>query len=201
MNKKRKDVLDKMLDELDDPCQFILAGITLNAEGIGFNELHREIRKQNNYSKMSKSALSGHLKHLLEKNLIENKIDEKSPLKFKPSNYRTSSYFRELSKGFVAQSITSEDFMPLMMSEDVNEVTRHLMFISIQHLSACLKSILQAPENISSLNMFQFFYNLETLMKAYRERILKKNEESTALEVIHECEAKSTESLIVSSSD
>jgi DNA-binding HxlR family transcriptional regulator len=195
MDERKKDILDKLLDELDAPCQFILAGIILNPEGIGFNELHREIRKQNNYSKLSRSALSGHLKHLQEKNLIENKIDEKSPLKFKPSNYCTSPHFRELSKGFVAQSVTPEDFIPLMMNEDVNEVTQHLMCMSIQHLSDCLKSILQTPENISSLNMFQFFYILETLMKAYRVRILEKNEESRALKVIHECEAKATKSL------
>jgi DNA-binding HxlR family transcriptional regulator len=198
MDKKRKDILDKILDELDDLDQFILAKITLNPE-IGFNELHRKIRKQNNYSKTSKSALSGHLKHLQEKNLIEKETDEKSPLKWKPSKYRTSSYFRELSKGFVAQSLTPEDFLPLMMTEDVNEVTQHLMYIIIQQLSDCLEVVLQAPENLSMWNMGQLFYNMETLMRAYRERILKKNEANTALKVIHDCKVKATKSLIGSS--
>ena len=202
MIKTREDKLaelNKILYKLDDYCSFILAGITMHPKGIGFNELHREIRKQNNYSKMSKSALSGHLKHLLGENLIEREEVTDSPLKIKPTKYRTSSYFKELSKGFVAQSVTPEDFIPLMMSEDANEVTQHLMCIIIQHLSDCLKSILQAPENISSLNMSQLFYNMETWMRAYRERILQKNEANTALNFIHDCEVKATKSLIGSS--
>jgi len=199
MAENRSDVLDEILKELDNPCQFILAGIILNHEGIGFNELHRAIRKQNNYSKMSKSALSAHLKHLLGENLIENEIDEKSPLKFKPSKYRTSSYFKELSKGFVAQSVTPEHYLPLMISEDVTEVTHHLMYILIQQLSDCLKSVLQTPENISIWNMHQLFYNMETLMRAYRERILKKNEIDTALKLIHNSKIDATKSLVDSS--
>ena len=183
---RRKHVLDKILDELDDPCSFILAGITMFPEGIGFNKLHREIRKQNNYSKMAKSTLSEHLQHLRKKNLIERDIDEGSQLKLKPTTYRTSSHFKELSKGFVAQSTTPEDFLPLMMSEDVKTVTDHLMSIILIHVSECLDAVLQTPKNISIWNMQQLFYNMENLMRAYRERILQKNEAATALKVIHE---------------
>ncbi len=205
MIKTREDKLaelNKILYKLDDYCSFILAGITMHPEGLGFGELHREIKKHERYRKISRSALSTHLKHLRAKNLIKRKIKKKdSPLYHKPVEYSTSAYFRELSKGFVAQSVTPEDFIPLMMNEDVTEVTQHLMYITIQHLSDCLKSILQAPENISNLNMFQLFYNIETWMRAYRERILKKNEVNTALKVIHNCKAKVTKSLVGSSSD
>lgn len=176
METRRKDILDKTLEELDDHCSFILAGIIYHSEeGIGFNQLYREIREKRNYSNIAKTTLCIHLKHLLDTNFITKDIEEDSRLKLKPTTYRTSPYFKELSKGFVAQSITPEDFLPLMMSEDVKSVTNHLMNTIILHVSECLASVLQAPENISRLNMFQLFYNMETLMRAYRERILEKN--------------------------
>lgn len=185
MIKRRKDILDEMLEDLDEHCSLILVGITMNP-GIGFNQLHKELRKHSNHREVAKSTLSEHLKHLSKKNLIEKEIVEGSPLKIKPTKYRTSSHFKELSKGFVAQSTTQEDFLPLMISEDVKSLTKHLMRIILLHLTDCMKSTLQVPENISVLNMHQLFYNIETLMKAYRERILQKKEETTALKTIDE---------------
>ena len=199
MTERRKDFLDEILKDLDDSCSLILVGIAKNPEGIGFNQLHREIRKHSDYRQIAKSTLSEHLKHLLKKNLIEREEIRESLLKLKPTKYRISSYFKKLSKGFIAQSVTPEDYLPLMMSEEVNTVTQHLMFIIIQHLSDCLKSILQTPENISIWNMHQLFYNMETLMIAYRERILKKNEVNPALKVIHNSTVKAGKSFVDSS--
>jgi DNA-binding HxlR family transcriptional regulator len=187
--------LNQILYKLDDYCSFILAGITVHPEGIGFGELLREIREHDKYKKMSRTALSTHLKHLRAKNLIEKKTKKDSPLKIKPTIYSTSSYFRELSKGFIAQSVAPEDFLPLMMAEDVTEVTQHLMHIIVQQLSDCLQIVLQAPKNVSEWNMGQLFFNMETLMRAYRERIDKKNEVNTALKVIRDCKVKVTKSL------
>lgn len=45
MAENRLNALDELLKELDDPCQFILAGITIHPEGIGFNKLTQRNQK------------------------------------------------------------------------------------------------------------------------------------------------------------
>lgn len=183
---RRKGFLDDLLKELDDTCSFILAEITLNPQGMGFNELLKKVRKHPTYRKMAKSTLSEHLRHLMEKKLVDKKVDKDSRLKLKPSEYRTSQHFIQLSKGLIAQSTTPEDYLPFMRTEDVKSVTNHLMEINLQHISECLKVVLQAPENIAVWNMHQAFYNLETLMRAYRERILESKEETMALKALQD---------------
>ena len=193
MAERRKDVLDEILIRLDDTCGFILAGITMHPEGIGFNKLHKEIKKYpkpNHYNKMAKTTLSLHIQHLIEEKLITNDPKNDSRLKIKPSKYQISPYFKELSKGIIAQALTPIDYLPLMRAEDASTVTVNLMDVNIILLSECLEAVLQAPENIAIFNIHQTFYNLETLMRAYRERILEKKEEKAALKTIQEWVAK-----------
>lgn len=183
---ERKNVLDGALEDLDDTCQLILAAVTMHPQGIGFNQLLKKIKQHPDihYNSMAKTTLSEHIQHLLGKKLIEKHTLETSALKLKPSKYRISRYFRGLSKGLIAQSTTPEDILPAMMDEDAETVTRHLMSIIIDNLAACLEAVIQSPENISIYNMHQAFYNLETLMRAYRQRIQQKKEETLALETI-----------------
>lgn len=186
MQERRKNVLDGVLEDLDDTCQFILAEVIKHPEGIGFNALLREMKhlRDVNYNRMARTTLSEHLQHLQLKHLIEKPPPENSNLNLKPSKYRTSQYFRDLSKELMAESITPEDYLPLMMKEDAQTVTRHLMSIITGQLADCLVGVIQSPENISIYNMHQAFYNLETLMRAYRQRIQQQKEESLALETI-----------------
>ena len=194
---KKEDSLDELLEELDDECSFILAAIILHPDGIGFNDLNRKIKKdpQSSYYKMAKSTLSKHLTHLIDKKLIEKKVVENSRLKLKPSKYMTSPHFKDLSKGFITQSTAPKDYMPLMRAEDVRSVTNHLMFFINQHVTECLRASLQAPDNVSIWNMHHAFYNLETLMRAYRERVLEGKKESEALKALQDCRSKISEIL------
>ena len=179
-----REFLDELLSELDDECSFILAAIILHPEGIGFNELNRKIKKDPKglYYKMAKSTLSKHLKHLIKKNLVRKKVIENSRLKLKPSKYKTSQYFNDLSKGFIAQSISPKDYLPHMRAEDVRTATNHLMFLINQHVTRCLKASLTVPENISIWNIHQALHITETMMRAYRERVLESKEESESEE-------------------
>ena len=190
-----REFLDELLSELDDECSFILAAIILHPEGIGFNELNRKIKKdpKSLYYKMAKSTLSKHLNHLIDKNLIEKKVIENSRLKLKPSKYKTSQYFNDLSKGFIAQSTSPEDYLPPMRAKDVRTATSHLMFLINQHVAKCLQASLTVPENISIWNIHQAFYILETMIRAYRERVLESKEESEASKAIQACRSKSSE--------
>lgn len=180
--------MDDIVSTLDETCCYILAGISRHPEGIGFNRLLREIQKQPNsqYNKMAKTTLAQHIQHLLDKHFIENEIVKNSPLKFKPSKYRVSVYFKELSKGLIAQSVNPDDYLPLMRAEDAGKLTMHLMDLNLQYLSECIETVLQNPENIALFNINQTFYNLETLMRAYRERILERKEERIALKTIQD---------------
>jgi DNA-binding HxlR family transcriptional regulator len=176
------ELLNKIQDE---ECAYILAEIINNPKGIGFNQLHRNMRKHPQCEKMAKSTLSKHLKHLMEDYFIEKDIEKQSNPSLKPgSNYKTTKHFRELTKNGIAQSTTPEDFLPLMRAEDAQLVTKHLLNIMQWHLRECLKAMLQAPESISKLNMHQAFYILETLMTAYRKRIRERGEEKKALQAI-----------------
>ncbi len=192
-----REFLDELLAELDDECSFILAAIILHPEGIGFNELNRKIKKdpKSLYYKMAKSTLSKHLNHLIDKNLLEKKVIENSRLKLKPSKYMTSQYFNDLSKGFIDQSTSPEDYLPLMRAEDIRSVTSQLMFLINQHVTECMRTSLTVPENISIWNIHQALYNLEILMRAYRERVLESKEESEALKAIRACRSKISEIL------
>lgn len=183
---ERKNILDGALEDLDDTCQLILAAVTMYPQGIGFNELLKKIKQHPDahYNSMAKTTLSEHIQHLLRKNLIEKHTLETSRLKLKPSKYRISPHFRQLSRGLIAQSTTPEDILPTMMNESAETVTRHLMSIIIDNLAECLAVVIQSPENISIYNLHQAFYNLETLMRAYRQRIQQQKEETLALETI-----------------
>jgi hypothetical protein len=194
---KRRGFLDELLEELDDTCSFILAAITRNPEGIGFNELYRKIREnpETQYNKMAKSSLSKHLTHLVDKTLVEKKVDKESKLKLKPSKYMPSQYFKDLSKGFIAQSTSPKDYMPLMRSEDVRSLTSHLMFIINQHLTESLSASLVAPEKIFIWNVHQAFHNIETLMRAYKERVLESKEESEARKALQYCRSNISQTL------
>jgi len=196
---ERKIELNEFLNKLDETCSFILAEIIQNPKGIGFNELYRRIKKHSECRTMAKSTLSDHIKHLVDQNFIERKTVKDSPLKLKPVQYRTSQHFRKLSKGMIAQSVSPEDFLPLMRKQNASEVTNQLMSAIFTNVTECLKAILQAPENISRLNMHQAFYIMETLMIAYRKRILESKDEITALKTIDEWFALSNRKIQLSS--
>ena len=181
----KTDSLDDALIKLDNQCGFILATISMNEKGFGFNSLLKKIREHDEHKRMAKSTLSIHLKHLEEGNLIENEIVKESPLKYKPAKYKISQHFREISKGMIAQSTTPEDFLPFMRDLDAEALTDQLMKAIHAHVAECLGIMIQVPDEISRWNMHQALYNLRSLMIAYRERIIERKEEivaSTALD-------------------
>ena len=198
MLERRKDVLDEILEKLDETCSLILTGIIMNPKGIGFNELHRQLRKKNKYRAVAKTTLSQHLLHLQASKLIDKDKIQNSPLTIKPSNYHTSQYFKELSKGFIAQSTTVEYLLPEILSKDIKSLTNDLIRVILLHLSESLKSVLQVPENIFVWNMHQAFYNIETLVRAYKKRVIKNKEEGPALKAIEEWITKVKLSIIES---
>lgn len=181
---ERKNILDAILRDLDDQCSIILVEITMNPKGIGFNSLYKKIRKHPGFLKIAKPTLVDHLQHLFGFDLIEKEILENSKLKLKPTLYKTSQYFRKLSKGMIAQSTTPEDLLPIFREKDAQTATNLILNQILLETVECLKITLQTPDKISTWNMRQHFYILETLMKAYRERILEKNELAKALETL-----------------
>ena len=183
---RRKSILDKLLKDLGNVPSYILMRIGFHQKGIGFNKLYREIKIDNQsiYQKMAKSTLSKHLKFLLEKNVLEKQINENSPLKIKPTTYIISKYFREISKGILFLSTTPEDYLLLMRSESIEDVTIQLKNMMSYEIYDCIKGVIQVPENIAEYTMCNFFYNLETVIRAYRTRVLEKKEEKMALKTI-----------------
>lgn len=181
----KEEILNETLRGLDDYGSVILVAIIRHPEGIGFNSLQKEIRKHPKCETMAKTTLSEHLHYLVGNNLVDRDLDENSKLKFKPTKYKTSQYFRNISKEYIAQSTTPEDFLSLMRTEDVATVTKHLMSSTLTQIAECLKAVVSAPEKISRVKIKQLAYNLETMTIAYRERILETKEEAIALNAIN----------------
>ena len=73
-----------------------------------------------------------------------------------------------------------------MRAENVKPVTIQLMKVMTYSLSECLKASLQSKDNISTYIMHQAFYNLETLMKAYRTRVTEEKKETIAIKAIED---------------
>ncbi len=185
--------LDKAVESLDRHCSSLLAFFTvMYPDEFGFNELHRKLRNLNKYSSQaslfkSKTTLSTHMKHLLNKQYIVVRVDKKSKLKIKPRKYTLSPYLVEISKDVInLKALSLNQALEPMRGEDIRPLTIMLIDILLRNVCEFLESVITYPEKLAALYRSVTYWHFDNIMNAYRIRVLEKGEEKAALGAISE---------------
>lgn len=155
----------------------------------GFNELYRRLyrdRKKGFIRRgFSRQTLSLHLKHLLEKGLIEVRENSESNLKIKPRMYKSSKYWNDLSNLLSPIRIPKyEKIVKEFRNYETKPLTALLLGVSAQICIEVFDRSLTYPEFFSRIQRDYIYEFIENMVEVYRSIVLERQEKEEASRAI-----------------
>lgn len=194
--KKRLEKADQIGSTLDERCNSLLVFFSVihdrnPGKMYGFNELYRRLDELKNKNAIktgfTRQTLSVHLKHLLEKDLIEVREEKESKLKIKPRKYRLSKYWAELTKDL--RPLYIPDYEEVLKDFKLQETKPLTLLLLGAYMKLCVEIFRKAialPEIYGTDYRYYAYNFIENLAKAYRAIVFERNESETALSIIDE---------------
>lgn len=194
--KKHMEKIDEIASSLDKRCILLMMFFSVlypkdPKKKYGFNELYRKLRKLTKdtgiRTSFSRQTLSEHLKHLLEKDLIEFEDDEKSRYRIKPRKYGLSKNYVKLIEDLRPLDFPQpEELLKRFRLKGTEESTIFLLMVYIELGFEMFKQTLTYPETYGPTIREYVFSRIENLTEAYRAIIFERNESEKALQVVEE---------------
>lgn len=193
---KKSGKADQTSWDLDQRCAYLL-GVLGNLHNrypektYGFNELYRELDKRKNRklktTVFSRQTLSQHLKHLLDKELIEVREDKDSYYKIKPRKYRLSKYLVEITKDLrPLEDLYYEEMLKDYRLLETSPLTILLLRAYMRMGVEIFRKTLAFPEFFGMYQRDHVYTTIEILTKEYKTIIHERNESEKALKILDE---------------
>ena len=132
-----------MEESMDEYCEKIFVIISFHEEEVRFNELHRELTK--NGVKMSTPTLIQHLKHLVEKGIIQREEKDKQNVTYK-INWKEYVEVKEVKKHIEKMSKSEKNFKSDSLYNQVIYTTGMLFLGELYFTKLTILDIIE-PEN------------------------------------------------------
>lgn len=194
--KKRIEKIDQIASDLDRRCILLMMFFSVRypkdpKKTYGFNELYRKISKIIEETKIrasfTRQSLTTHLRHLLEKELIEVDEDKESKLKIKPRRYKLSKFYVKLTEDLRPLDIPyPKDLAKRFRFRETEPLTVVLLSMYIELCFEILRKTLTYPETYGPISREYIFSYIENLTKAYRAVVFERNESENALQIFEE---------------
>lgn len=185
---KMMNEISSLVENLDEYCINLLLFFRqrLN-ESFGFNQLLKELEKMRGSfeKRFSRRVLSLHLKHLLEKHIIEVKEIKESRLKIKPRKYSLSPYWKNFFETLDGLK-TPEKILEEFKGKPIEEITASIIETSIDFCTRSFEEILLAPKFWGATESRYYSNLVEKLARIYQKVVYERKEKEKALQTLKE---------------
>jgi len=189
--KRKLNIVENLILPLDKHCKYLLFLLSVedaknkkgntNQKGFGFNELYHYLQQLKKRSflalNFTRPTLAKHLNHLVEGGFLEKTVIKKSNLKLKPTKYRISKFWRELTQVFYPWVNFDENkAMKTYSSYNTKILTSVILYDVLLCFARAIKNCLEAPPQIQKWFLENAFYLQENLTQCYIQIIKNRDD-------------------------